>query len=222
MTADETDSTRPPSLKKGRETMTSQHTIRQQTTTRSTTTTEPDQTASIGGPLELPIASAPVYSTVLDTELGPMLATSDGIHLTGVYLDVSEATIQRLHKAFGAEPTPNDELEIFTRTGTQLGEYFAGERTQFDLMLAARGTEFQRSVWQALTEIPYGRTVGYGQLAAMLGRPSAARAVGAANGKNPISIIVPCHRVIGADGSLTGYAWGEVKKRHLLTLETPT
>ncbi|WP_320109164.1 MGMT family protein [Brevibacterium sp. JSBI002] len=86
--------------------------------------------------------------------------------------------------------------------------------------MAAKGTEFRRSVWQALTQIPYGSTAGYGELAEMLGRPGAARAVGAANGKNPISIIVPCHRVIGADGSLTGYAWGEEKKRQLLTLET--
>ena len=110
MTDDETDSTPPTILEEGTRPMTSQHTIQQQTTTISTTTTGPDQTASISGPLELPIASVPVYSTVLDSELGPMLATSDGIHLTGVYLDVSEATIQRLCRAFGVEPTPNDEL----------------------------------------------------------------------------------------------------------------
>ncbi|MCL7659366.1 methylated-DNA--[protein]-cysteine S-methyltransferase, partial [Klebsiella pneumoniae] len=127
----------------------------------------------------------------------------------------------RLGRAFGVEATPEEDLEIFHRAEAQLGEYFAGQRTQFDLPLAVKGTEFQRSVWQALTQIPYGSTAGYGELAEMLGRPGAARAVGAANGKNPISIIVPCHRVIGADGSMTGYAWGEEKKRALLTLESP-
>ncbi|TNM58334.1 methylated-DNA--[protein]-cysteine S-methyltransferase [Brevibacterium sediminis] len=170
--------------------------------------------------MELPTALAPVYTTILDTDLGPLLLTSDGTHLTGLYLEVSEAIDARLDRMFGVEPTPEDDLEIFHRAEAQLGEYLSGHRTQFDLPLAAKGTEFQRSVWQALTQIPFGSTAGYGELAEMLGRPGAARAVGAANGKNPISIIVPCHRVIGADGSLTGYAWGEGKKRTLLTLET--
>ncbi|UVI37723.1 methylated-DNA--[protein]-cysteine S-methyltransferase [Brevibacterium spongiae] len=197
--------------------MTSQQTNQQQ----NTTTIETHRAPEVGAPLDLPITSAPVYSTVLETELGPILLTSDGVHLTGLYLEVSEAIEARLRKAFGVDPTPADDLEIFSRTATQLGEYFAGERTEFNVPLAAQGTEFQRAVWRALTEIPYGRTAGYGELAANLGRPNAARAVGAANGKNPISIIVPCHRVIGADGSMTGYAWGEANKRHLLTLETP-
>ncbi|MCU4298149.1 methylated-DNA--[protein]-cysteine S-methyltransferase [Brevibacterium permense] len=170
--------------------------------------------------MEQPTASAPVYTTILDTDLGPLLLTSDGAHLTGLYLEVSEAIDARLDRTFGVEPIPEDDLEIFQRTEEQLGEYLSGQRTQFDLPLAAKGTEFQRSVWQALTQIPFGSTAGYGELAEMLGRPGAARAVGAANGKNPISIIVPCHRVIGADGSITGYAWGEEKKRTLLTLET--
>ncbi|WP_432791596.1 methylated-DNA--[protein]-cysteine S-methyltransferase [Brevibacterium sp. K11IcPPYGO002] len=189
-------------------------------TNSATTQTRPDAAQELNVSIDLPIASAPVYSTILDTELGSILLTSDGDHLTGLYLEVSEAIDARLDRAFGIEPTPADGLEIFHRTEEQLGEYFAGKRTRFDLPLAAKGTEFQRSVWQALTQIPYGSTAGYGQLAEMLGRPGAARAVGAANGKNPISIIVPCHRVIGADGSLTGYAWGEEKKRTLLTLES--
>lgn len=184
------------------------------------TTTQPDTARKFTAAMELPTASAPVYTTILDTDLGPLLLTSDGTHLTGLYLEVSEAIDARLDRMFGVEPTPEDDLEIFHRAEAQLGEYFSGQRTQFDLPLAAKGTEFQRSVWQALTQIPFGSTAGYGELAEMLGRPGAARAVGAANGKNPISIIVPCHRVIGADGSLTGYAWGEEKKRHLLTLET--
>ena len=190
-------------------------------TTSIQTKTPSEVTPELNAAIGLPAASAPVYTTVLDTELGPILLTSDGVHLTGLYLEVSEAIDARLGRAFGVEATPEEDLEIFHRAEAQLGEYFAGRRTQFDLPLAAKGTEFQRSVWQVLTQIPYGSTAGYGELAEMLGRPGAARAVGAANGKNPISIIVPCHRVIGADGSLTGYAWGEEKKRTLLTLESP-
>lgn len=189
-------------------------------TTTNTTMTQPDAAPELNVTIDRPAASAPLYTAILDTELGSILLTSDGIHLTGLYLEVSEAIDARLDRAFGVEATPEDDLEVFHRTEAQLGEYFAGERTQFDLPLAAKGTEFQRSVWQALTQIPYGSTAGYGELAEMLGRPGAARAVGAANGKNPISIIVPCHRVIGADGSMTGYAWGEEKKRYLLTLES--
>ena len=101
----------------------------------------------------------------------------------------------------------------------QLDEYFAGERRRFDLPLAPRGTEFQRRVWRALTEIPYGKTTSYGELARHIGKPSASRAVGLANGANPLPIIVPCHRVIGADGSLTGFGGGLPIKRKLLALE---
>ena len=102
---------------------------------------------------------------------------------------------------------------------TQLGEYFAGERRSFDLPLGARGTGFQQLVWRALTQIPCGETWTYGQLAHAIGRPSASRAVGAANARNPIAIIVPCHRVIGASGELTGYAGGMAAKRWLLEHE---
>jgi methylated-DNA-[protein]-cysteine S-methyltransferase len=101
----------------------------------------------------------------------------------------------------------------------QLEEYFAGRRTTWDLELRPSGTPFQLAVWSALRDIPYGATVGYGELAAHIGRPSAARAVGAANGANPISIVIPCHRVIGADGSLTGYGWGVEQKAWLLAHE---
>lgn len=107
----------------------------------------------------------------------------------------------------------------FRRAITQLGEYFAGERRRFDLTLAPRGTEFQRRVWRALREIPYGQTISYGELARRIGNPSASRAVGLANGANPLPIIVPCHRVIGADGSLTGFGGGLPIKRKLLALE---
>lgn len=101
----------------------------------------------------------------------------------------------------------------------QLGEYFAGKRKRFDLPLAPRGTAFQHTVWNALLEIPYGETRSYGEIATRIGNPSASRAVGAANGRNPIAIVVPCHRVIGASGSLTGYAGGIAIKRVLLELE---
>jgi methylated-DNA-[protein]-cysteine S-methyltransferase len=105
------------------------------------------------------------------------------------------------------------------QAGQELVEYFAGQRRTFTVPLDFNGTDFQRSVWQALLTIPYGETRSYGQIAAYLGRPSASRAVGAANGRNPISIIAPCHRVIGASGRLTGFAGGLETKAHLLALE---
>lgn len=101
----------------------------------------------------------------------------------------------------------------------QLEQYFAGRRRRFELPLAAAGTAFQQSVWTELQRIPCGETRTYGEIAAALGRPSASRAVGRANATNPICVIVPCHRVIGADGSLTGFAFGEATKRRLLALE---
>lgn len=106
-----------------------------------------------------------------------------------------------------------------TQAKKQLLEYFGGQREAFDLRLRPHGTEFQRAVWSALAEIPYGETVSYGELAEEIGRPSAVRAVGAANGRNPLPIVLPCHRVIGADGSLTGFGGGLDAKRFLLDLE---
>lgn len=117
------------------------------------------------------------------------------------------------------EATPVDTATFAAVVVDQLDDYFAGLRTDFDLMVAPRGTPFQLDVWRALTTIPYGETVSYGELAARVGRPTAARAVGAANGQNPISIIVPCHRVIGASGDLTGYGGGLDRKSLLLDLE---
>jgi methylated-DNA-[protein]-cysteine S-methyltransferase len=102
----------------------------------------------------------------------------------------------------------------------QLQEYFAGRRTAFDLPLAERGTRFQRAVWAVIRSIPFGRTMTYAQVAARAGAPRAARAVGGASGANPVCVIVPCHRVIGSDGSLTGFAFGEGAKRKLLALES--
>ncbi len=107
----------------------------------------------------------------------------------------------------------------FAAAGRQLQEYFAGKRQQFSLQLAPRGTPFQLRVWQELRKIPYGETISYGELARRIGKPKASRAVGAANGRNPISIVVPCHRVIGANGTLTGFGGGIDNKRTLLALE---
>lgn len=107
----------------------------------------------------------------------------------------------------------------FDEVRRQLDEYFTGRRTRFDVGFELDGSPFQRQVWQALCDIPYGETISYGELARRVGRPGAARAVGAANGRNPVSIIVPCHRVIGANGTLTGYGWGNDRKAWLLRLE---
>jgi len=109
--------------------------------------------------------------------------------------------------------------DAFPDAVDQLGAYFSGELTEFDLRLRLEGTEFQRTVWAGLCEIPYGETSSYGALAARIGRPKASRAVGLANGRNPIAIVVPCHRVIGASGSLTGYGGGLDRKQTLLDLE---
>lgn len=107
----------------------------------------------------------------------------------------------------------------FAEARRQLAAYFAGRRTAFDLPLAPEGTPFQLAVWGALREIPYGKTISYADLARRLGRPEAVRAVGAANGRNPLAIVVPCHRVIGSDGRLTGYGGGLAAKQRLLALE---
>jgi methylated-DNA-[protein]-cysteine S-methyltransferase len=108
---------------------------------------------------------------------------------------------------------------LLVETERQLGEYFAGDRRRFDVPLSFAGTAFQKSVWAALLSIPFGETRSYGEVAAQIGKPGASRAVGAANGRNPISIIAPCHRVIGSTGKLTGFAGGMEAKQYLLELE---
>jgi methylated-DNA-[protein]-cysteine S-methyltransferase len=116
-------------------------------------------------------------------------------------------------------PAVEGSAPVLAAAAAQLDEYFAGARRAFELPLAAEGTEFQRLVWRALAAIPFGVTSSYGEIARAIGRPSASRAVGAANGRNPISIIVPCHRVIGTSGALTGYAGGMAAKQWLLAHE---
>ncbi len=118
-----------------------------------------------------------------------------------------------------SELVADEQHPVIVETERQLGEYFAGRRKAFSVALDMRGTRFQKDVWEALLAIPFGETRSYGQLAKQLGNPQATRAVGAANGRNPISIIVPCHRVIGSSGKLTGFAGGLETKANLLSLE---
>jgi methylated-DNA-[protein]-cysteine S-methyltransferase len=150
--------------------------------------------------------------TLVGSPVGDLLLTGDGAALCGCWFTDGDGGAARRR---GLE---RDDA-AFADVAAQLGEYFAGARTTFDVELAPSGTEFQRRVWAQLRTIPYGETRSYGAVAAELGTPGASRAVGLANGRNPISIIVPCHRVIGADGSLTGYGGGMERKRHLLDLE---
>ncbi|WP_410676775.1 methylated-DNA--[protein]-cysteine S-methyltransferase [Amycolatopsis sp. cmx-4-68] len=155
-----------------------------------------------------------VRHTVVESPIGPLTLVGDGSALIGLYFDGHLRTPRLTDRG----PRDDDGFEI---VGQQLGEYFAGTRREFDLELAPRGSAFEKQVWALLTKIPYGETRTYGQLAAELGDPGAAQAVGNANGWNPISVIVPCHRVVGTSGGLTGYAGGLARKRYLLSLEEP-
>ena len=152
-----------------------------------------------------------LYTTVT-SPLGELVLLGDGSALHGLYM-------QQGRKPATVSERWRHEPNAFAQVETQLSEYFAGRRTIFDLPLETIGSPFQLRVWRALREIDYGKTMSYRELARRIGRPTAARAVGAANGSNPISIIIPCHRLIGASGALTGYAGGVEKKRSLLDLE---
>lgn len=145
----------------------------------------------------------------LDTPLGPLLLVSDGDALVAA--------------AFDGAPPPGAAPEadaVLSTASAELTAYFDGEAVTFSVPVRTMGTPFQERVWAALREIPRGATLSYGALAARLGDPGAAQAVGAANGQNPVVVVVPCHRVVGADGSLTGYAGGLERKRALLALES--
>jgi methylated-DNA-[protein]-cysteine S-methyltransferase len=150
----------------------------------------------------------------LSTPLGTMLLASDGEALTGAWFEG-----QRHEPAPSRSWARRRDLPILVRAGAEITEYFAGARTAFTVPLAPAGTAFQREVWGAIAAIAYGETVAYRDLASRIGRPSCVRAAGAATGRNPLSIIVPCHRVVGAGGALTGYAGGLERKRALLALE---
>jgi len=149
-----------------------------------------------------------LFRLAMGSPVGPLLLVAGPEGLTAI------SFASRAPRAAEAPGHP-----LLRRAAAQLGEYFAGKRQEFELPLAPAGTPFQRAVWKELTSIGFGATCSYAELARSLGKPSAARAVGAANGQNPVAIVVPCHRVVGADGTLTGYSGGLSSKRWLLDHE---
>ena len=149
---------------------------------------------------------------IVASPVGDLLLIGDGEGLTGLHMQEGPGRVEPPGRRRPQAPP-------FAAAREQLAEYFAGRRTRFELPLAPRGTEFQRRVWEALENVRFGDTATYGELATRLGAPAAARAVGAANGRNPISIVIPCHRLVGSGGGLTGYGGGLDRKRFLLALE---
>lgn len=176
--------------------------------------TEPARTAAMPGGAA---ATGPAVSTwtVRPSPLGDLLLSTTAGALSGLWVTPHDRVQRSGWRRDDAHP-------LLEEAGRQLDAYFAGERQHFDLPVRAPGTPFQQLVWAALCEIPYGTTTSYGQLAHRIGRPGASRAVGLANGRNPVSVVVPCHRVIGANGTLTGYGGGLDRKRLLLGLESAT
>ena len=180
------------------------------------------------------------YYSIIDSPVGKLLVTSDGKHVTRLFMEdhiggptansdfaespSKENSVYGRQGKFGNLPLPdwqrNENEPTLVKAKEQLREYFAGKRQSFDLPLKLEGNSFQVVVWEELTRIPFGKTISYGELARRIGKPGAPRAVGLANGKNPISIIVPCHRVIGASGKLTGYGGGLDRKVFLLEHES--
>lgn len=158
------------------------------------------------------------YTRFIDTPVGKILLESDGISLTGVYFSVQLKEGSRFQSRSQIDVPEACDL-LFKRAQIQIEQYFKGERKSFDLDINLCGTEFQKKVWGELCKIPFGATITYKELAIRTGNPRAQRAVGFANSKNPISLIVPCHRVIGENGALTGYAGGLSNKEYLLRLE---
>jgi methylated-DNA-[protein]-cysteine S-methyltransferase len=150
--------------------------------------------------------------TVIGSPIGPLTLLSREGRLTNLVMH---------EQAHATTPPPGSRREddAFAGVADQLEEYFAGDRTEFDVPIELEGTDFQRRVWTQLRAIPYGETISYGELARRVGNPRASRAVGLANGRNPVAVIVPCHRVIAADGGLGGYGGGSARKVHLLDLE---
>jgi methylated-DNA-[protein]-cysteine S-methyltransferase len=154
-----------------------------------------------------------VFYTTLASPVGPLLLAGDARGLRSIGFENSK-------RAERVRPDWKLDKTLFAEVIRQLRAYFGGDLKKFDVPLALEGTEFQLSVWHCLLTIPYGETISYGQLAQRIGNPKAVRAVGLANGMNPIPIIVPCHRVIGSDGSLTGFGGGLPNKKKLLALES--
>jgi len=154
------------------------------------------------------------YYTKMDSPVGEILLVSDGKDLTRVSMNRQKYAAEIENDWVEKKDIPPLKLAV-----EQLKSYFAGLLSEFDLPIAFRGTAFQNKVWKELTRIPFGKTISYGELARRVGNPKASRAVGLANGKNPLAIVVPCHRVIGANGTLTGYGGGLDRKQKLLELE---
>lgn len=154
------------------------------------------------------------YFAQTKTPIGNLLIVSDGNYITRVSMDE-----QKYAPEIGDDWVRDAEIPPIKLAIEQFKSYFAGLLDHFDLPIIFRGTDFQNKVWHELTKIPYGKTISYGELARRVGNPQASRAVGLANGKNPIAIVVPCHRVIGANGTLTGYGGGLPRKKKLLELE---
>jgi methylated-DNA-[protein]-cysteine S-methyltransferase len=152
-----------------------------------------------------------IYTTI-ESPVSTLLLTANDTALTGLYMNTDPPDVRR-------NGTRCEDSALFEEAKRQLTAYFDGKLTQFDLPLAPDGTEFQQRVWAELQNIPFGETISYGELARRIGNPNASRAVGLANGRNPLSIIVPCHRVVGANGKLTGYSGGLSRKEALLKLE---
>lgn len=162
-----------------------------------------------------------IVQTQAQSPLGPITIAATSLGLAGLWFAGQRHLPPELAGISGYASWPEQaDHPVLQQTTQQLAEYFAGQRSSFDLPLdLAYGTEFQQSVWQALMAIPPGRTMSYGEVSARIGRPAAVRAVGAAIGRNPVSIVVPCHRVLGGAGQLTGYAGGLERKTALLKLE---
>ena len=158
----------------------------------------------------------PCYSKEITSPVGKLTLVASDAGLAAILWENDDPNRVRL-----GEPIPRDDHPMLIEAERQLREYFDGRRTKFDLQLDFTGTEFQKRVWSALLTIPYGETRSYAQIARQIGRPEAVRAVGAANGKNPLSIVAPCHRVIGSSGALTGFAGGLETKAFLLEHEGP-
>ena len=157
--------------------------------------------------------TTPTFTMPLDTPVGRLVLESDGDVLIGIWLPSAAAVPSKTARGNGHDAPP-----VLKDAATQLDEYFARERTQFEVPMELDGTEFQKEVWRELSRIPYGETISYGELARRVGRPKGPRAVGQANGKNPIPIIVPCHRVLASNG-IGGYGGGLPMKRALLAVE---
>jgi methylated-DNA-[protein]-cysteine S-methyltransferase len=157
-------------------------------------------------------ATATTFYTTVPSPIGDLLLTSDGESLTGLHMDTAGG--------FTISPDWEKDAVPFADAVAQLTAYFAGELKEFELPLDLVGTPFQKRVWKELQHIPYGKTISYQELARRVGNPNASRAVGSANGRNPVAVIVPCHRVIAAGGTLGGYGGGLDRKQWLLDLET--